>query len=208
MRMAVENLTSKNKAGQLVNEVVLRKKLNCRWTRQLFDMAIDRLVEEGLLEVHDELHWQTKFLGASELRRLKEMYISPMALIGNLYESRLHGEEPVKRKNEIARAIAEYSRGQDYTIGEGCEELVLSDDFGLPVLRWGYRNGSNASISRSSPLASPTQNPGRRRKVSISRILIEIDHSPSPGSMISDESTSRFHEETANSSDFSTETAD
>ncbi|KIW62466.1 hypothetical protein PV04_10639 [Phialophora macrospora] len=185
LRMAVNCLTTQVKTGSRIDNDFLRTRLNpTRWTKDVLNRVMDRLVEERLLLRRERRLFEVRSLRQSELHQIKEKCASALASIDHLYEAYPHGEDPVKRTTEIMQALEAYAHGQDYATAEGCEELVSYDEFGDPIFRWIYR-----PVSRELPtdvmVNAETATPIRRRKISISRTLINVDYSPSADSVMS-----------------------
>jgi hypothetical protein len=99
-----------------------------------------------------------------------------------------------------------YAQSQDFTMASGCEKQTSYDDFGQPVDEWGYWQDSTKALTTVSSLDQSVSTPGHRRKISISRMLINIDRSPSAESVSVDESTNGLMEIAPNASDSDTET--
>ncbi|EXJ61174.1 uncharacterized protein A1O5_11966 [Cladophialophora psammophila CBS 110553] len=203
LRMAVGYLTTKPGLGLHLDENFLETQLKPpRWTKKVLGQAMERLVEERLLVPRDGRLFEARSLSDSEISQIKEQYMSALASIGDLYEP-FANHENTQRGKDTVNLLKAYARGNDHTTAEGCEKLIAYDEFGDPVFRWGYRFNSTIPFSEGSVVDDGTATPVRRRKISISRMLIKIDGSPSATSMSLGESTSRFHDRGDNT-DFST----
>lgn len=211
-RQAVDYLTTHVQSGSRIDEIFLQTRLKPpRWTKEVIDRVIKRLVDERLLLPRKGRLFEVRSLSESELHHVKEQWTGPMASIGDLYMEPSTPEDPMKRGTRIMQALEAYARGRDYTTAEGCEKIVSYDDFRHPVFRWGYSSASEG-LHTDAVTRSKAATPVRRRKISISRML--IDCSPSTASVMSlDEPSNRFREEsmvyyTDHSTADSTQTAD
>ncbi|KAJ9614524.1 hypothetical protein H2200_002661 [Cladophialophora chaetospira] len=202
LRKAVRYLTSQVKPGSRIDETFLQTRLKPpRWSKEVADKVIERLVEEHLLLPRKGRLFEVRSLSHSELHQIQEKCTSPLACLEYLYEVSPAGEDPMKRSTQIMQALDVYARGHDYTTAEGCKQMELHDEFGDRVVRWGYDTASNEQLPDEFA-NSGSVTPVRRRKISFSRMLINVDCSPSAASMMSlDEQSSRVREY---STDFST----
>jgi hypothetical protein len=185
-------LTTQVKPGSRIDYDFLRTKLApARWTKDVLNRVMERLVEERLLLRRERRLFEVRSLRQSELHQIKEKCTGALASIDHLYEASPNGEDPMKRTTEIMRALEAYAHGQDYATAEGCEELVSYDEFGDPILRWIYRPASR-ELPMDAIFDAGAATPVRRRKISISRILINVDYSPSAASVMSMEEPSHL----------------
>ncbi|ETI20319.1 hypothetical protein G647_08353 [Cladophialophora carrionii CBS 160.54] len=185
LRRAVNYLTTQVKSGSRIGDGFLRTRLNpVRWTKDVFDRVTDRLVEEHLLLRRGPRLFEVRSLKQSELDQIQEKCTGALASIDHLYDVSHGGEDPMKRTTELMQALEAYAHGRDFARAEGCEELVSYDEFGDPVLRWIYRPASSDLPTEAIDNAA-TATPIRRRKISISRMLINVDYSPSAASVMS-----------------------
>ncbi|KIW93161.1 uncharacterized protein Z519_05766 [Cladophialophora bantiana CBS 173.52] len=204
LRIAVGYLTTKTSPGLHLDENFLETQLKPpRWTKKVLGQAMERLVQERLVVPRDSRLFEVRSLSDSEMWQIKERYMSALASIGDLYEP-FADRENTQRGKDAVNLLKAYARGNDYTTAEGCEKLLAYDEFGDPVFRWGYRFNSTIPSSEGSVVDDGAATPVRRRKISISRMLIKIDGSPSAASMSLGESTRRFHDDQGNNTDFST----
>ena len=203
--MAANYLTTQVKSGSRIDENFLQTRLKPRrWTKEVLDLVMLRLVEEGLLLPRSGRLYEVSSLNISELDTLKKNCINPLAGIDDLYEACANTEDTRKRK-DIMTALEGYAQGKDYTTAEGCEELVSYDEFGDPVIRWGYRPIASTPPPATPAIHAGSMTPVRRRKISISRLLINVDCSPSVASVMSlEEPSSHFRDDRAYNTDFST----
>lgn len=208
MRRAVGILTTKIEPGMLVEGTFLQTELkHCRWPSEVLDKVQSRLVEEGLLLERGQRRFQVMALSDAGLWRVHERYLSPMAGLHHLYSAHPDGYTPRRRAKDIEVALQEYSRGQDFTSAQGCEQILSPDDAGAPGVRWGYHYGSNISVGDTSHATSPTRTPMHRRKVSFSRMLISIDPSPSPERVSVAGSSCRFPRDFTSNTNFGSDTS-
>ena len=183
----------------LLSKDVLRQGLKpCEIAQQTLEMVIQRLEAETLLSPREGCRWQIQRLNEARLAEMQEKYMHPLAAIDHLYEFLADAEDTQTCKDKLLRTTKEYARGRDFTIAEGCNKVLTYDIFGEEVIRWGYYE----------PHCAPTATPMHpRRKVSISRVLININRSPSVGSVSHDGSTRQFSEDLSYGSDSSTASA-
>ena len=139
---------------------------------------MERLVEEGLLTRRKGRLFEVQSSREADLNSIKDKCAGPLASIAPFYETAWSGEYPAERTASILQALEEYSHGRNYSIGEACEQLVSHDEFGDPMFRWGYRVLSETTPSYADINLGETT-PVHRRKISISRMLINVDSSPS-----------------------------
>ncbi|OAL22115.1 hypothetical protein AYO22_07475 [Fonsecaea multimorphosa] len=206
LRMAVGYLTTKAMPGSRIEGNFLQTRLQPpRWTTKVLDRTLERLVEEGLLVRRAGGSFEVTSLSDSELRQVQERCMSPLASIEDLYEI-CADIEKARNGKDLMIWLKAYARGNDYTTAEGCEKLTAYDDFGDPVVRWGYRLDATIPSPRDSVVEGGTATPVRRRKISISRILIDIDGSPSAASMSLEETTGRNSNDRGYNTDCSTTT--
>ncbi|EXJ54587.1 hypothetical protein A1O7_09928 [Cladophialophora yegresii CBS 114405] len=185
LRRAVNYLTTQVKSGSRIGDDFLHIRLNpVRWTKDVFTRVINRLVEEHLLLRRQRRLFEVQPLKQPELHQLKEKCASALASIDHLYEVSPGGEDPMKRSTELMQALEAYAHGRDFARAEGCEEMVSYDEFGDPTVRWIYRPVSS-DLSTEAVDNAGTATPIRRRKISISRMLINVDYSPSAASVMS-----------------------
>ncbi|EXJ81566.1 hypothetical protein A1O1_07630 [Capronia coronata CBS 617.96] len=190
IRLAVRALTSQTRSSSVVDEQKLQMILQpVQCTKQLLDAVITQLLSEGILSTHDRQGWKVRSLDESKLQGLRQKYGSPFASIDQFYDWDIDAKDPQRRTYHIARALEKYAQGQDFTAGQGCIEVVSSHKLGAPMRRWGYVQDEPVSGTGSVASDSPPATPVRRRKVSISRLLVNIDRSPSAGSMSFEESS-------------------
>lgn len=167
--------------------------------------VMQRLVEEGLLEPRSGRLFEVKSLGKADLHQVRENCTGVFASIEHLYEKPSLGVQSPEDMGGLVKSLEALAHGQDYTAAEGCERLTSYDEFGDAIYRWGYRAGLSNGLPDPSMISEPAVTPIPRRKISISRMLVSIDRSPSISSAISlgDES-SRICDNLAYSTDLST----
>ncbi|OAP54663.1 hypothetical protein AYL99_11111 [Fonsecaea erecta] len=208
LRTAVSYLTTETIPGAQIDEKFLQTRLKpSQYTPQALDRTMERLVEERVVMPRADGSFEVRLLSDSEMWQVKERCMRPLASIGGFYETCADVEDRHNDK-DLTRLLKAYARGNDYTTAEECEKLTEYDDFGNLIVRWGYRFGGLIPTPRDSIVQGRTATPVRRRKVSISRILINIDRSPSAASMSFEESTSGHPNDWGYDTDFSTATAD
>lgn len=166
---------------------------------------MQRLVEEGLLEPRSGRLFEVKSLSNAELHQVKENCTGVLASIEHLYEKHSFGEQSLQDMHGLVKSLEALAHGQDYTAAEGCEQLTSYDEFGDPIHRWGYRAVPSDRRPYASMISGPAVTPAPRRKVSISRMLVNIDRSPSVASAVSvDDASSKIRDNVAYSTDLST----
>lgn len=106
--------------------------------------------------------------------RLQTEYLDPLAKISHLYRVIRTNDSSTTKARELQEELKKYSRGNDYTSGQGAEDTVVIDSFGRAVVRWGYHNQGSKRQAVDDPQESPSP---RRRKISISRVFIALDRS-------------------------------
>ncbi|EXJ82467.1 hypothetical protein A1O3_06280 [Capronia epimyces CBS 606.96] len=203
MRFAVSKLASQRQSGYALNEEKLQTMLQpLQCTKPVLDAVVSQLVADGVL-LQEGQHLQICHLDKSNLRELERKYRHPFAHIGHLYDPDADAQDLQQRTYHIARAMEKYARGQDFTRAQGCGKITYFDQFGEPVARWGYFEVKGPSNTKPAAVNFPPATPVRRRKASISRLLVNVDRSPSVGSVSLDESSLQVVEDVTCSSDFS-----
>ncbi|OQV03309.1 HORMA domain-containing protein [Cladophialophora immunda] len=206
LRMAVGYLTTQTTAGLQIDGSSLQMRLKSpRWTKKVLDYTIQRLVEESLLVPRAGELFEVRSLSESEKWQVKERCMSSLASIKHLYETDPDIENTQDGKN--MGLLKAYASGNAYTTAERCEKLIAYDDFGDPVVRWGYRLDATIPSPEDSVVEGGTATPVRPRRISISRTLIDIGCSPSAASMSFEESTSRSPKDGGCDTDCSTPTS-
>ncbi|KAG9772225.1 hypothetical protein ABEF93_006143 [Exophiala dermatitidis] len=203
IRLAMRTLTNPTMADLVVDKDKLQSIIQppeCAGDN--LNRAIDHLLSEGVLRQVNRRLWQIRSLPWSKSKGLNDKYGNPFAYIGHLYDMSKGAKDPRQRSNDIAVAIEEYAQGQDFTKGEGCVKVSCYEPFGELVVRWSYFNKKPPSGSGARTAHSPPITPAPRRKLSVSRFLVNIDRSPSTMSM-SCEGTSLRIPDSGLSSDFS-----
>ena len=202
----MDYLTTQIRSGTRIDQSFLQTRLKPpRWTKEILEQVTERLLEEGLLLRRSGRLFEVKSLKEPDLLKINENCTCPLASVAHLFETSPSSEDPVRRSARILQALEAYAHGQDYTMGEGCEELISYDEFGDAEIRWGYRRALSAPLPDA---VAEARTPAHRRKISISRILINIDSSPATTSATSvEERASRFGSELAYNTDSADSTA-
>jgi hypothetical protein len=184
MRQAAAYLLEAVKPGFRIDGDFLQTQLKpARWTREVLDQVTESLVARGVLLRRGPRFLEVNSLSDVERLQVRELCIGPFASIASLYETSAHVSDGLKRTAELLKALETCSRGHDYAKGEGCVEMVAHDEFGDIIRRWGYHQV--AEVGHASPAASRSTLPVKRRKISISRLLIDVAYSPLASDMIS-----------------------
>ncbi|OAL36722.1 hypothetical protein AYO20_04054 [Fonsecaea nubica] len=203
LRVATGYLAAKTTPGLRIAGDFLQTQLKpFRWTREVLDWAMERLVEEGLLKPVSGGFFEVVSLDDAEMWQVKERCMGSLASVKGLFETCTNPDNT--RRNDLLSSLRAYAGENDYTTAEGCEELISYDEFGGPVYRWGYDTAARNPSLEKPVVEKELTTPVRRRKISISRILINIDRSPSAASMSLEESTNRFRDNRSYSTDCST----
>ncbi|OAG41271.1 hypothetical protein AYO21_04434 [Fonsecaea monophora] len=203
LRVATGYLAAKTTPGMRIAGNFLQTQLKpFRWTRDVLDWAMERLVEEGLLKPVARGFFEVGSLDDAEMWQVKERCMGSLASVKGLFETCTNPDNT--RRNDLLSSLKAYAGENDYTTAEGCEELISYDEFGVPVYRWGYDTAARNPSLKKPVVEKELTTPVRRRKISISRILINIDRSPSAASMSLEESTNRFRDNRSCSTDCST----
>jgi hypothetical protein len=182
----------------------------CNFAERTLDKALADLVEEHILLPRDKQSWQLQALSKDEIQGVQEKFLDPLAYIEHLYENDVDRTLPLQRTTLLANELKRFAQGCDFTAAEGCHEFITYDDFDQKVSRWGYYE--DTSVLKGDPCLtgpSPTA-PVLRRKISISRTLIDLYRS-APDESVGIEEFSQPNGDIGYSSDFastSTATAD
>lgn len=197
--MAIETLASQKRPSWRPDKEKLQRILRpLTFNNQILDAVVGQLTADGIFSTRDGQ------VDEAVLQELLYKYGNPFASIDHLYDWDAGAKDPRQRSYGIARAFDNYARGQDYTRAQGCVEIMSTAQFGEPVSRWGYvvEDTTASDFEASTSLCLPAT-PARRRKVSISRLLINLDCSPSTASMSFEESSLQVLDDTTYSSNFS-----
>jgi hypothetical protein len=147
----------------------------CNFAKRTLDKALADLVEQHILLPRDKQSWQLQNLSKDEIRAQK--FLDPLVYIEHLYENDVDQTLPLQRTTLLAKELRKCAQGCDFTAAEGCHEFITYDDFDQKVSRWGYYEDTSVlKGDRYLTGPSPTA-PVLRRKISISRALIDIDRS-------------------------------
>ncbi|KAK5478839.1 hypothetical protein LTR43_004097 [Exophiala xenobiotica] len=149
----------------------------CNFAERTLDKALADLVEEHILLPRDKQSWQLQALSKDGIQGVQEKFLDPLAYIEHLYENDVDETLPLQRTTLLADELKRFAQGCDLTAAEGCHEFITYDDFDQKVSRWGYYEDTSVlkgdrCLTGPSPAA-----PVLRRKISISRALIDIDRS-------------------------------
>ncbi|KAK5369347.1 hypothetical protein LTR20_007627 [Exophiala xenobiotica] len=149
----------------------------CNFAERTLDKALADLVEEHILLPRDKQSWQLQALSKDGIQGVQEKFLDPLAYIEHLYENDVDETLPLQRTTLLADELKRFAQGCDFTAAEGCHEFITYDDFDQKVSRWGYYEDTSVlkgdrCLTGPSPAA-----PVLRRKISISRALIDIDRS-------------------------------
>ncbi|KAK5409813.1 hypothetical protein LTR07_008828 [Exophiala xenobiotica] len=178
MRTAVLRFIDVEQQGILLHKDGFHRMLDpCNFAERTLDKALADLVEEHILLPRDKQSWQLQALSKDGIQGVQEKFLDPLAYIEHLYENDVDETLPLQRTTLLADELKRFAQGCDFTAAEGCHEFITYDDFDQKVSRWGYYEDTSVlkgdrCLTGPSPAA-----PVLRRKISISRALIDIDRS-------------------------------
>ncbi|ETN43689.1 uncharacterized protein HMPREF1541_02848 [Cyphellophora europaea CBS 101466] len=153
----------------------------------------ERLVQEGIISPPQNGFASILPVTAEQLRRMQTEYLDPLAAISHLYRTVRDGDSDEARLAELGESLSNYSRHQDYTIGQGAEDVVVIDSFGHPVVRWGYY--TDDSLKRKAVMETQEEPSPRRRRISVSKAFISLDRSTPTSPSLEDNGTARVTHE-------------
>jgi hypothetical protein len=196
LRVATKHLIESSTPASRVTETFIQTKLKPRrWTKPIVEQVVQCLQDEHILAQKTLRYFEVQSLSQDDILRVRKNCMGPMASIDHLYEEcviTVDGDD-VKR-HDLLPSLQAYAANHDYTTAEGCDRMVRHDEFGDEIEFWGYHPRVLNEGRSNRPGNSET--PRLRRKISLSRMLLNVGDSPSTMSATSiDEASTHLYDD-------------
>lgn len=155
-----------------------------------FVRTINELLREGIVEKWKDKDGLSLRTDEDRLGQAKGSYLDPLFTIKTHYQP-IRERLTSNHRKLVDAALTLYTDGRDYERVEGCDETEIEGLYERRIKRWRYHVDSSlvrlplAGLKRKISSEEGFQNPNTtRRRMSISRDFIDLDHS-SPQSGLS-----------------------
>jgi hypothetical protein len=179
LRAAAKHLLeSSTPASRVTNDFIQSKLKPRRWTKPVVEQVVQRLQDEHVLAQKTLHYLEIQSLSQHDMLQVRKNCIDPLASIEHLYEQYIVTEDDnAAKRHDLLPSLQVYADGRDYTMAKGSDKIVIHDEFGDEMEYWGYRPRVVCERISEATTGPTTSHP--RRKISLSRMLINVGDSPS-----------------------------